>query len=532
MRLPLSCAVAALAIVVGVPPATGGTLLYVTAAAAGRIYGFCTRPDGTLASTPQVEVETRGRYPSRLRVSPATGTLYVAEDDRVEVFRIGPRGGLSRPQPDHVPVPARRGVASRDIATDCPPDDAGCRPTMLYVPERRFGRLSAFPLDPVTGIPRSDTATSCVSADIGVDFEQVLYNGAVTPRLLYATQLVGAGGAIVAYALDDSGQLVGECLADDPRSGDDPDDCDVGQNPKDHPEDLDGVCDDDPASNDDDDGVLTECVGRVACGLGPIGEAPACPALGGPVTCPTGSVPCPSSAGGPCLCCRPSRRGSPGVSRRVRVPGAGAMALRDNPDGVVSECNPAPSPLRLYVAARFSRQLLAFNLDAAGRFDVRRRKLREGDPRSCEPVTRSDGSPVLRQRASSFTRSGARYQDIVVAGTAPEVTVLASQFVNGQVDAYRVTASRGLPERPTSTTRKDVRTTPVRLLVRDLPSTAGDARRQVLYVATGQYDRVQAYRLRSNGLPARPTPFSETAPIPGSFPSDIALVEVQGACGP
>lgn len=532
MRRVSACALLVVLSMAVAAPAGAGTMLYATAATPGRIHGFCVRDDGALAPTPRVDVATRGSYPSRLRVSAATRTLYVAENDRVEVFRIGPDGSLSRPQPDHVPVPARGGVNARDIALDCRPDDLGCRPSVLYVPERRFQRLSAFPLDPESGIPLATAASSCVSGDLGVGFEQLLYNDRVSPRLLYASQETGDQGAVVGYALDARGQLVGECLADDPASGDDPDDCNRGEDPREHPEDLDGVCDDDPASGEDDDGVLAPCVGRVACGLAPLDDPPPCPARGAPLDCPAGSVPCPEEAGGPCLCCRPSGRGTPGSTRRVRLPGAGALVLADNPEGIVSACNPAPSSLRLYVAARFSRTVLAFNLDAAGHFDVRRRRLRAGDPRSCAPVTRRDGSPVYRQRPASKTTAGIRHQDLVVAGTPPRITILASQFVEGRIDAYRLRESSALPGAPSAATRKDVRTSPVRLLVHELPPLAGNRARRVLYVAAGQHDRIQAFRLRANGLPASLRPFSETAPIPGSFPNDIALVDVEEGCGP
>ena len=519
-------------------PATAGTMLYATAATPGRIHGFCVGPNGALAGTPRVEVDTVGQYPSRLRVSATTRTLYVAENDRVEVFAIGTGGSLSRPTPSHVPLPVQNGTNSRDIALDCADGDTACVPTLLYVPERAFGRISAFRLDPTTGLPASQSSESSVE-DSGVEFEGLLYNPAVSPRLLYASQIIGDEGAVVAYPLCPDGRL-GGCIADDPNDNDDPDDCNVGENPADHPEDTDGICDDDvtkdetevptPGSLADDDGVPLPCASPVACEVPPASDPPTCPA---PVTCPSDSFVCQPEAGGRCLCCRKV------ASQRRNIPGAGAMVLRENPEGIVSECNPAPSPFRLYVEARFNQQLVAYNLDASGNFDVKRFKKREGDPNSCLPKTKGEPpEEIPRQRASTKTDEGIRHQDLAVAGEAPRITILGSQFGDGRVDGYRLNKKNRLTGQPSRTTRKDVRTSPVRMLVRDIalaeddPATADDERQlnQVLYVAAGQYDRVQAYRLRATGLPATKNPFSETAPIGGSFPNDIALVDVQGAC--
>jgi 6-phosphogluconolactonase (cycloisomerase 2 family) len=109
-----------------------------------------------------------------------------------------------------------------------------------------------------------------------------------------------------------------------------------------------------------------------------------------------------------------------------------------------------------------------------------------------------------------------RYQEMILAGR----TILGSQFIDGRIDAYRIRDDGTVPGQPTKTTRGNVRTTPVGLAVRN----------DVLYVATGQWDRVQAYRLNADGVPKDRDPFSETDALKDSFPNAVLLVDVPGAC--
>src|SRR5438876_2083182 len=92
MRLAVSAVGLALAALLPPAGAFGAELLYATAASQARIDGF--RLDGTrLATTPSVQATTL-RNPRRILVVGCF--LYVAEPDRVEVFRIGHGGKLSR----------------------------------------------------------------------------------------------------------------------------------------------------------------------------------------------------------------------------------------------------------------------------------------------------------------------------------------------------------------------------------------------------------------------------------------------------
>jgi len=63
----------------------------------------------------------------------------------------------------------------------------------------------------------------------------------------------------------------------------------------------------------------------------------------------------------------------------------------------------------------------------------------------------------------------------------------------------------------------------------DCPGGTCPSPHNVLYVAAGEFDRVQAYRLRKSGLPEA-TPFSQTDEQTGSFPNDVALAMLSEGC--
>ena len=99
-------------------------------------------------------------------------------------------------------------------------------------------------------------------------------------------------------------------------------------------------------------------------------------------------------------------------------------------------------------------------------------------------------------------------------------TLLASQFLLGRIDAFQLKSDGSLPRQPTRTTTADVRGSPVGLAVRG----------NVLYVAAGELDRVQAFHLgRTNALPD-PTAFSETDEQTDSFPNALAVAELPDTC--
>ena len=127
------------------------------------------------------------------------------------------------------------------------------------------------------------------------------------------------------------------------------------------------------------------------------------------------------------------------------------------------------------------------------------------------------GKRLRWERPLSRTDPVLAYVDVVLFRS----TLLASQFEKGRIDAYRLKPDGRLPRQPTRQTKQDVRTSPVRMAVSD------DG---VLYVSAGEFDRIQAFKLRqSDGLPAT-TPFSETDEQTGSFPNDVALAMLSEGC--
>lgn len=174
---------------------------------------------------------------------------------------------------------------------------------------------------------------------------------------------------------------------------------------------------------------------------------------------------------------------TPPSSRRRRLAGAQAMVLDGN---------------RLYVEARFAKQLSAFDLLEDGTFSD---QLPDGNQ---------------RQRRATKTNKGIRYVALVMANR----TLLMSQFVEGRIDSYRLRSDGGLPKGPTLRTGEDVRTSPVRMAVHN----------DVLYVAAGEADRIQAYRLFAEGQVRDRYPFSQTDFLRGSFPNDVAIATIPDAC--
>jgi len=120
------------------------------------------------------------------------------------------------------------------------------------------------------------------------------------------------------------------------------------------------------------------------------------------------------------------------------------------------------------------------------------------------------------QKWTSATTSSVGYQEVIRAGD----TLLASQFIKARIDAFELKDDGRLPKHPTAATEADVRGSPVGLAQRN----------NVLYVAAGEFDRVQAYHLGKNrALPER-TPFSQTDVLTNSFPNAVATAELTGDC--
>jgi 6-phosphogluconolactonase (cycloisomerase 2 family) len=154
-------------------PADAGTMLYTTAASSNHVYGYCLDRNGALPPQPAVTIEVATSQLRRLlvRTNVVDGveyrTLYVAGIDRVEAYRIGPAGGLTR-------------ISSTDILPGMSPRDLALSPdgNLLYVPQRNIGRLVGYALAPdgtflIPPDPALPPFVTCVQGIIGVGFHSL-----------------------------------------------------------------------------------------------------------------------------------------------------------------------------------------------------------------------------------------------------------------------------------------------------------------------------------------------------------------------
>lgn len=170
------------AVLLAAQASSAASILYATAATAGRIDGFCVRGDGFLAPTPKLHVDTESAQPRRLLV--ANQVLYVSELDRIEALQIAPAGNLKR-------------LSSVKIATD--PRDIALAPDgrTLYVTHQGF--IAAYALGADGAIPAD--FTSCVQGVRANYLDLQVANG-----LLYVS-VDGVPGRIEVYRLTADGSL-------------------------------------------------------------------------------------------------------------------------------------------------------------------------------------------------------------------------------------------------------------------------------------------------------------------------------------
>jgi 6-phosphogluconolactonase (cycloisomerase 2 family) len=429
MRLLL--VVAALALL-RAPTARGGTILYATAASENRVDGFCLGSDGSLTPTPTTQVPTAGVQPRRLVVGTngVVGTdgvwnvLYVMEVDRVEAFRIGRRGGLTR-----------IGATKTLTRPNGNPLDVALSPdaTKLYVPEPGRDRLVAYPLD-ADGAPGKDF-TSCIKGPTAPRYQRMV----VSNGFLYVSD-ASLGGRISVFPIAADGSL---------------------------PED-----------------------------------ASVCMKTGSSSTAPKPTCPC---------------------SERRRL---------DTPRALLVEGD------TVYVESILKKRIIQFTLGTVPTDQAAGPNQQKGCPALADhqfttPYNKKTGEPepvCLRnettgdalkgnfrwQSWTSATKVSLKYEDVVRS----QDTLLGSQFKKARIDAFRLKNDGRLPASLTQSTVADVRGSPVGLAERD----------NVLYVADGLFDRVQAFHLgRNSGLPD-PNPFSQTDELKNSFPNAVAIADLPEAC--
>jgi hypothetical protein len=419
-------------------PASAETILYATAAAKNRIDGFRVANDGSPSPDPVVQRATGGVLPRRLVAHGCN--LYVAEDDRVEVFRIHAGGRLELVGATR----SNRETHAHDI-------EVSADGRTLYSPIRRMGAIASYPLDAEgkpndsvitqNGVPAGGP-TSCVYGPIGADWEDIaLANGK-----LYAAFT----NRIDVFGITDTGQLTG--AAPVPR--------DVNEN------------------------------GTIEA------DETACPTY---TTTPSGTIePCID----PDIRPRPDR---PDTTCPFSFRGhmAGAVGLVVEGTALVS-------------SQRFTHLLLGFVLDATGNFPAF-----GADP--TDP-TKKEKKQERKSRKKNRTDELIRYIGLTVLHEADGQPIIYAAGYAGRTDAFRLGEDGTLPKQPNmSSTPKDVTSTPVRTAI---GSTAGG--RPVLYVASGELDRVQAFHLFDEGRIDAGTSPAETNEQKDSFPNDVVPVDITG----
>jgi hypothetical protein len=532
-----------LALVLLVSTAHADPILYATAATTGEISSYCINPDGSFQPNPTQRINTLGNSPSRLVLlttqpdpaAPPKQFLYSAENDRVEVFLIGPGGSLTRQgRIPRQPVPSDPSMGltamnAHDIEVVQAPDGSG---PLLYTPERGDNRIAAFTLDPATGLstvpiegfrcvggvangsrcdptnpatcpstakststcefgPVSDAiGSSCVLGPSPAEWEDVLAANGV----LYAARSTSRGEAIV-YALNPNGNFASGVIVVNETIGEgtNPTQCAKGncdQSNKVYP--VDSVTCTTPV-------VLTDNQGNTIVN-----------AAGTPVT---------------------RRAQIQPYSIRRRLNGVSSLIL----DGDI-----------LYVSERFRKAISAFQLcpnsftpkctvtpiagvpndpcPVGGFFASP--KLNKANPPVCTDRFRQ---PRLAKKGGR-TESDIRYNVIVLAQGANATTILGSQFNQGRIDGYRLRDGNLLPAEPTFRTKKNFRTSPFRMFVYRPPSLDPAESAGVLYVGSGAGDRVQAFQLNRDGLPRDVNPFSQTTVLRNTFPNDVIVVDLPGSC--
>ena len=484
-------------------PAAGGTMLYATAASLGRVDGFCVGAGGGFVpGASVVHADTGGTEPRRLLV--ANGVLYVGERDRVEAFTIGRGGGLK--------FLASTRLIKNELAMDVMDMAFSPDGRTLYVAQNGPDRIAAYPLDAMGALK---DFTSCIQGRPKAAYRALL----VSNSLLYVSEQL-TPGRIANFPIDAGGGL-----------GHDPTEC-SGQRPK--------VCN----------------AGSRAGQVCTTDDTTGCP-----------GATCPACCTVPRVCQGGSRAGQVCTTDGTKDPTTGCPGA-----ACPGCCVAATAPLsnrpriqrprsfriigdRIYVEEVATKRIKAFRLEADGLFP--------------EPPLGKRNQPLYqKQKPVSRTASVLAYVDLVLFRS----TLLASQFEKGRIDAYRLKPpDNSLSPQPKST-KEDVRTTPVRMTVSqcsggsndglacasdldcpggtcppvsqcnrgsndglacdsdmDCPRGTCPSPHNVLYVAAGEFDRVQAYRLRKSGLPEA-TPFSQTDEQTGSFPNDVALAMLSEGC--
>jgi hypothetical protein len=527
--------------IASVRPLGAQTMLYSTAASQDRIDGYRVRDDGSPTPDPTTQKPTSGVRPRRI-ISRGCN-LYVGEKDRVEVFRIHQPGGLELIGA----TKASSDLRHHDIAL-WPETGA---PSTLYVPMRRQGAISAFPLD-AEGRPNYATETqgkievgqplSCVFGPTGADWEDI----AVQNGKLYAayTNRIEVYGILPGKTC--TNDIATTCTTDADCAR-----CETGHG------DANLRCSNDIAILCTTD---ADCVGTCAptndtqqklrcsndTGKTCLGNADCAP------VCATGQLiastfedengngtidPDETSCGQYNLVPLPSTTAcietdvKPKAARPNRPDAMCPFSFRGHLAGAVGLVVDGTT---VAASMRFTHKIQGFTLEAdTGNFPP------VTNPLDDDKANKKAKKQERKCRKHNRTKEEIRYIGLTpkLPGTPEEKLLIYGAGYVGRTDAYRYTeadttpdskcakyvppGSPVLPKNLSAATPKDVTTTPVRTA---LGATAQG--QPVLYVASGEGNRIEAFRLFEGGLTNSQEPPMATNVIKGSYPNDVVLVDI------
>ncbi len=170
----------------------------------------------------------------------------------------------------------------------------------------------------------------------------------------------------------------------------------------------------------------------------------------------------------------------------------------------------------LVSSQRFTHRLLGFTLDGTGNFPAF--GVDPTDP------TKKEKKQERKSRKKNRTDELIRYIGLTVLHEDDGHPIIYAAGYSGRVDAFRLGDDGTLPLQPNmASTPKDVTSTPVRTAI---GTTAGG--RPVLYVASGELDRVQAFHLFAEGRIDAGTSPAETNEQHDSFPNDVVPIDITG----
>lgn len=547
-------------------PAAAASFLYATASRAGRVDTFPLDSDGGILER-QSTIGTRSPQPRRLvvdRRSDGTScTLYAAEIDRVEAFRIRPDGnlrsiGVTESEPD---------AELRDIAIG--PDSAA--PAFLYVPQIKPSRVAAYPIlhdgSRNDGAP-ADTFTSCVQGREFTTYQSItianglIYVGTVSPGRIeaYLPSPNGIAGKVcpeqnpgrLSQGPGTAAALATELNPNNTQCHPDPREKEQFPvvTPATDTEAAKTVTsflhvDPDDTGTSTDEQIFLKCRRQCLNGETPGKNCPACP---------TGADICTNSKGDACLTpriyytcpdqftpdnCKPGSRidydkNDPNKVNRASCPVTHRRDVGEGAQGIVV------SGERAFFVQK-DRNLTAHQLVDGGAFqpflcqpDALKDTKRADLPPCTDPAMiaalvdpasglRSNVGQVKEKRIRQVAPSSKFSADSQLSSVwfdPDHERLFTPHFYKGFVSTYSVKGSNDRGPKVEHVvggdTNADLRSSPFRVTVN----------RNVLYVGAGSFDRVQAYRL-TEGTPA-PTPFSFRDVPDGSFPNDV-VVAVPGA---